>query len=199
MSKDLQLAVEFLQPTFTALSKRLSSEQEGWVTPFCSCNRSSISRLAKSLKSPLSSVTRKGRSLDKTPIVLVSSLVPTITCWATPGIKLSKVSCVSAELLAEVIVGLRVACQTIHRVQDYSICFEKVYSLLQTFIATVRYTLQIVGIAASQKNCCISQELELLTRIRGYLNNWRLSQQLEALSRIRLSQELEALSRIREL
>ena len=52
-------------------------------------------------------------------------------------------SCVSAELLAEVIVGLRVARQTIHRVQDYSICFEKVYSLLQTFIATVRYTLQI--------------------------------------------------------
>ena len=33
--------------------------------------------------------------------------------------------------------------QTIHKVQDYSICFEKVYSLLQPFIATVRYTLQI--------------------------------------------------------
>ena len=27
---------------------------------------------------------------------------------------------------------------------DYSICFEKVYSLLQLFIAAVRYTLQIV-------------------------------------------------------
>ena len=75
----LQLAVEFLQPTFTALSKRLSSEQEGRVTPFCSCNRSSISRLAKSLKSPLSLGTRKGRSLDKTPIVLVSSLIPTLS------------------------------------------------------------------------------------------------------------------------
>ena len=35
--------------------------------------------------------------------------------------------CVSAELLTEVIVGLRVARQTIHRVKDYSICFEKVY------------------------------------------------------------------------
>ena len=45
--------------------------------------------------------------------------------------------------LAEVIVRLRVACQTIHRVQDYSICSEEVYSLLQTFIATVHYTLQI--------------------------------------------------------
>ena len=56
----------------------------------------------------------------------------------------SKVSCVSAELLAEEIVRLRVARQTIHKVQDYSICFEKVYSLLQTFIAAVRYTLQIV-------------------------------------------------------
>ena len=51
---------------------------------------------------------------------------------------------VSAELLAEEIVRLRVARQTIHKVQDYSICFEKVYPLLQTFIATVRYTLQIV-------------------------------------------------------
>ena len=64
--------------------------------------------------------------------------------YATPGIKLSKVPCVSAELLAEVLVRLGVARQTIHRVQDYSICFEEVYSLLQTFIATVRYTLQIV-------------------------------------------------------
>ena len=42
------------------------------------------------------------------------------------------------------IVRLRVARQTIHRIQDYSICFEEVYLLLQTFIATVRYTLQIV-------------------------------------------------------
>ena len=41
------------------------------------------------------------------------------------------------------IVRLRVARQTIHRVQDYSICFEEVYSLLQTFIPAVRYTLQI--------------------------------------------------------
>ena len=49
----------------------------------------------------------------------------------------------SAELLAEVIVRLRVARQTIYRIQDYSICFEEVYLLLQTFIATVRYTLQI--------------------------------------------------------
>ena len=49
----------------------------------------------------------------------------------------------SAELLAEEIVWLRVARQTIHKVQDYSICFEKVYLLLQTFIATVRYTLKI--------------------------------------------------------
>ena len=56
-----------------ALSKRLSLEQVGRVTPYCSCNRSSISRLAKSLKSPLSSVKRKGRSLDKMPIVLVWS------------------------------------------------------------------------------------------------------------------------------
>ena len=29
-------------------------------------------------KSPLLSVTRKGRSLDKTPIALVSSLIPTL-------------------------------------------------------------------------------------------------------------------------
>ena len=65
-------------------------------------------------------------------------------CLVTPGINLSKVSCVSAELLAEEIIRLRVARQTIHKVRDYSICFEKVYSLLQTFIATVRYTLQIV-------------------------------------------------------
>ena len=35
------------------------------------------------------------------------------------------------------IVRLRVARQAIHRVQDYSICFKEVYSLLQTFIATV--------------------------------------------------------------
>ena len=69
----------------TALSKRLSSEQEGRVTPFCSpfcsCNRLSISRLAKSLKSPLSSVTRKGRSFDVTfsnsySFQRLSSLVP---------------------------------------------------------------------------------------------------------------------------
>ena len=33
----LQLAVEFLQPVFTALSKRLSLGQEGRVTPFGSC------------------------------------------------------------------------------------------------------------------------------------------------------------------
>ena len=46
----LQLAVKFLQPTFAALSKRLSSEQVGRVTPFCSCDRLSISRLAKSLR-----------------------------------------------------------------------------------------------------------------------------------------------------
>ena len=76
-------AVEFLQPTFTALSKRFSSEQVGRVTPFCSCNQSSISRLAKSLKSPLSLVTRKGRSLDKTPIVLVSLLIRYLLSYST--------------------------------------------------------------------------------------------------------------------
>ena len=50
-----------------------------------------------------------------------------------------------SELLTEEIVRLRVARQTIHKVQDYSICFKKVYLLLQLFIATVRYTLQIGG------------------------------------------------------
>ena len=75
---------------------------------------------------------------------MVSSFDTNITCRVTPGIRLSKVSCVSAELLAEVLVRLGVARRTIHRVlQDYSICFQEVYSLLQTFIATVRYTLQI--------------------------------------------------------
>ena len=42
------------------------------------------------------------------------------------------------------LVRLGVARRTIHRIQDYSICFEEVYSSLQTFIATVCYTLQIV-------------------------------------------------------
>ena len=45
---------------------------------FLICNWLSISQLVKSLKSPLLLVTRKGRSLDKTPIVLVSSLIPTL-------------------------------------------------------------------------------------------------------------------------
>ena len=61
----------------------------------------------KSPKSPLSLVTRKRRSLDKTPLALVSSLIPTLLpVEFTPGIELSKVSCVSAELLAEEIVRL---------------------------------------------------------------------------------------------
>ena len=46
--------------------------------------------------------------MDKTPIVLVSSLIPSTLSVerVTPGTELSKVSCVSAELLAEEIVRL---------------------------------------------------------------------------------------------
>ena len=44
-----------------------------------------------------------------------TSTVYCTVCWVTPGIKLSKVSCVSAELLAEVLVRLGAARRTIHR------------------------------------------------------------------------------------
>ena len=93
---------------YTALSKHLSLGQQGRDTPFfCSCNRSRYSRLAKSPKFPLLSVTRKERSLDRTPIVLVSLWIPTLSVeLLQPDIGLSKVPCVSAELLADQIVRL---------------------------------------------------------------------------------------------
>ena len=76
----------------------------------------------------MSSVARKGRSLDKAPIALVSLLIPTLPVeLLTPGTELSKVSCVSAELLTEKIVRLELLAKLSTR-------YETIQSVMKRYI-----------------------------------------------------------------